>query len=196
MKTIKKITLLLLIFVVTALKAQSSDRNEGFSSIIQFSLVKNYEVSNVVGIKGVGAKDHKLETNNSHAYSLNYIFSYFVIPRMWSIGVGFGLERYNEPDFNITPLYLDTRIFLWEIKNSPYMYVNFGGLVKLSSAFEKGLTAKIGWGYKFFTSDKICLNADLGMDAKGIALSSGFIGHSNNTLYVKGVVLTVGATLF
>ncbi|MBS9766204.1 MAG: hypothetical protein KGV44_01535 [Flavobacteriaceae bacterium] len=192
----RKITLLLLIFVVTVSKAQSLDRNKGFSSIIQFSLMKNYKASNEIYTKGKGYKNYKLDVNNANAYSLNCILGYFVIPKMLSVGVGFGLDGYHNPNFNSAPLYLDARIFLMESRNSPYMYLDFGGLVKLSSAFEKGLTAKIGWGYKFFTSDKICLNASVGFDAKGVSLTDEAYQKSDNIIEIKGVTLTIGATLF
>ncbi len=196
MSVLRKIMLLLLISSVLVLNAQNSDRNEGFSSIIQFSLIKNYKISNEVFTEGVGIKNHKLKTNNSNAYSLNYILGYFVVPKMLSVGVGFGLDGYHQPNFNTAPLYVDTRLFLMESKNSPYVYLDFGMLVKWSSTFKRGLMAKIGFGYKFFTSDKICLNASLDFNAKGVSLTNESYRNSSNSIDVKGVSLTIGATLF
>jgi len=200
----KKINILLLLLIIASLtlKAQESnkyrdlDRNEKFLSIIQLSYIKNYEARNRISLQGQGTRDIDLNTDNAHAYSLNFIFGYFVIPKRLSIGIGFGLDGYHEPGFNSAPLYGDFRFFLTNERNVPYIYTNLGGLLKLGSTFRRGQNARLGFGYKFFISQKLCLNTDISYVAKGDSLTNESVVTSDDAIYIKGVALSIGFTLF
>lgn len=200
----KKINILLLLLIIASstLKAQDSnkyrdlDKNEKFLSIIQLSYIKNYEANNEITISGQGTRNIELNTDNAHAYSLNFIFGYFVIPKRLSIGIGFGLDGYHEPGFNSAPLYGDFRFYLTNERNVPYVYANLGTLTKLSSNFVRGYSGKIGFGYKFFISKKLCLNTDISYVAKGASLTRESYNSSNDVINIKGVALSIGFTLF
>lgn len=200
----KKTTILftLLIIVSQTIKAQKFhnykdlDKNEKFISIVQFSYMKNYKANNEITLSGQGKRNNKLNTDNAHAYSLQVVLGYFVVPKRLSIGMGFGLDGYHEPGFNSAPLYGDIRLYLTDERNAVYMYANLGTLTKLSSRFVRGYSGKIGCGYKFFVSQKLCLNADIGYAAKGASLTNESYTSSDNIINIKGVALSIGATLF
>jgi len=199
----KKINILLLLFIMTSftLKAQNLDRikdidkNKKFTAIIRLSYIKNYDADYEITIPERGTQKTNLSTNNAYAKSLNVILAYYVMPKRLSLGIGFGLDRYEEPGFNSAPLYGDIRFYLTNKRNVPYLYANLGTLAKLGPDFVKGRTGEIGVGYKFFVSKKLCLNAQLSYTAK----EASFINEFNTlkeTVGIKGIALSIGFVLF
>ena len=159
-------------------------------------MAQNYEAQQTINIPNEGSRGFDLNTDQSYAKSLNVVLGYFVIPRRLMVGLGFGLDRYEDPGFNTAPLYGDIRYYWTDERNIPYFYASLGGLLKLSVDFKPGATGRIGIGYKFFASKKLALHADLGYMAKGVNLDGKPVRNSNNNLNIKGVALTLGVSLF
>lgn len=172
------------------------NKNTGLTAILQFGMAKNYEAQQTINIPNEGSRGFNLNTDQSYAKSLNVVLGYFVIPHRLMVGLGFGLDRYEDPGFNTAPLYGDIRYYWTDERNVPYIYASLGGLLKLSIDFKPGATGRLGIGYKFFASKKLALHADLGYMAKGVNLDGKPIRNSNNNLNIKGVALTLGVSLF
>lgn len=102
------------------------NKNAGLVSILQFSLAKNYEAHQVVNIPNTGSRGTDLSVSKSFAKSLNVVLGYFVIPQRLMLGVGFGLDRYENPGFNSVPLYGDVRFYWTDERNVPYLNVSLG----------------------------------------------------------------------
>jgi hypothetical protein len=112
-----------------------------------------------------------------------------------SAGLGFGLDGYHNPDMNTAPLFGDVRFYFTSERSIPFVYVDYGGLVKLGEAFHKGQTARLGVGYKFFVTKKLCITADASVSSKYISFTNQAV-NSRNAMYVKSIAFTVGFFLF
>lgn len=197
----KTIVVLSILFMAAVSQAQelnnmiTNNKNTGLFGILQASYIKNYNAYRVIsGPDGVQKID--LETTGSNTYSLNVIFGYYVISRRLSVGVGFGLDGYHNPDINTAPLYGDIRFYFTSERNIPYIYIDYGGLVQLGQEFHKGQVARIGLGYKFFVSKKLCMVADVSFAAKSISYTNDPVLRSDDAVFIKGVGFTLGFQLF
>ena len=199
----KTIIVLSVLFMAVVSQAQEpgnvtiNNKNTGLFGILQVSYIKNYNAYRIIsGPDGVQKTD--FETKGFHTYSLNVIFGYYVISKRLSVGAGFGLDGYHNPDINTAPLYGDVRFYFTSERNVPYIYIDYGGLVQLGQEldFHKGQVARIGLGYKFFVSRKLCMMADVSFAPKSISFTNEPVSRSDDTFYVKGVGFTLGFLLF
>jgi len=197
----RTIVILSILFMGAVSQAQEqknmiiSNRNTGLFGILQASYIKNYNAYRIISGSD-GVQKINLKTTGSNTYSLNAIFGYFVIPKRLSIGVGFGLDGYHNPDINTAPLYGDIRFYFTSERNIPYIYVDYGGLIQLGQEFHKGQVGRIGIGYKFFVSKKLCLVADVSFAAKSISYSNDPVLKSDDAVFIKGIGFTLGFLLF
>jgi hypothetical protein len=127
---------------------------------------KNQGIFNVTEagyLPGVGniSRDGALEVNESQTYRIRTVFGYFVSPR-FSVGLGAGLDGYNNPDYNTLPVFVDVRGYLYDSRNTPYVFLDLGKSLKPDDTFEQGLYLNLGAGYKFFISDYLCMEASVG----------------------------------
>lgn len=194
----KKIVIILTSLLISvAVHAQNHltklDKNTGLFGIVEASFIKNYSL--IHSISGQNASDTHLDAGQSVAYSLNVMMGYYVIPKRLSLGLGFGLDGYHVPDMNTAPLYGDLRYYLKSARKTPFVYLDYGGLVKLGDAFHKGQMLRIGAGYKFFVSKKLCMTTDLNFNFKSVSNTDVAFG-SKDAIFVKGVAITVGFFLF
>lgn len=190
-----------MLLIALASQAQSQmkitkdpDNNIGLFGIIQASYIKNYKAS-FRQIEPGSDKTTNLDTKNSNTYSLNMIVGYFILPKRLSLGMGFGLDGYHNPNANTAPLYGDLRFYLTSGRNIPYLYIDYGYLVKLGVDFHKGQVGRIGVGYKFFVSKKLCMTADVSFTAKSVSYTNDAV-RPHNALNIKGIGFTLGFFLF
>jgi hypothetical protein len=169
------------------------DKNTGLFGVIQGSYIKNYSV--IRSISGQYSSDTELDASQSKALSLNVLMGYYVIPKRLSLGLGFGLDGYSNPGMNTAPLYGDLRFYMTSERNIPFVYLDYGGLVKFGETFHKGQLLKLGTGYKFFVSNKLCMTADIGFAFKSVSYTDQAISPKD-AVFVKGVAFTVGFFLF
>lgn len=174
---------------------KNGDKNTGLFGIIQGSYIKNFNAYEETNVQNTDVNTN-LNTKLSNAYSLNLVVGYYVIPKRLSAGLGFGLDGYNNPNANTAPLYGDVRFYFTSERNIPYVYANYGGLLQLGQGFHKGQVARIGAGYKFFVSKKLCMTADVSFVAKSISYTNEPVLRSKDALFIKGVGFTLGFQLF
>tara|TARA_R110002124_G_scaffold194919_2_gene361971 strand:+ start:11881 stop:12453 length:573 start_codon:yes stop_codon:yes gene_type:complete len=185
-------TAIILIFttlLTQALYSQDYDRykNERFFNITKFSYIN---VNDVV-FDGFGTGENNFSTENSRAYSLQTIGGYFLNSN-FSVGVGIGLDGYNEPDFNTLPLFIDLRGYFVDGKNSAFAFLDVGTVVKASDSYREGRMLEIGIGYKFFAASNIAMIGSINGSFKGLSLTDENYTSSDRTVVLKGIGFSIG----
>ena len=74
------------------------------------------------------------------------------VSRLWSAGIGIGLDRYTEPDYNTMPVFATVRYKALEKVPDAYVFADMGYSIK-SGDFTKGLTGSLGIGYTHMFAD-------------------------------------------
>jgi len=192
----KKILVISLISL--SIFAQNQDKkdpfkNKGFFNITKFThyLVNSANLDYFepnVGIERINVK-----TSQSNGNGLQTINGYFFNPH-FSVGVGIGLERFNSPNANTFPLFVDARYYLEDDYNSFYGFANAGGLLKIDKSFNSGMLISAGIGYKFFINSKktIGLTTDVGYYHRSIKVP--FINNPvESDLIMNGFMFSIGA---
>lgn len=93
--------------------------------------------------------------------------NYFIIPEV-SVGGGIGLENFQNPVTTAYPLFFNANYYIFNARNTPFIYGSAGTLLKLNNNAQKGTMADLGVGYKFFAGDKICLNVTIGYSHRNL----------------------------
>lgn len=130
------------------------------------SVKKNQGVFNITEIgylPGSGNIDYDSYsvTNDARTYRLRSIFGYFINPYL-SLGIGIGLDGYHEPDHNTMPLFFECRGYLKDQRNTLYGFADVGKALNANETFTSGLFLNAGAGYKFFLTQRWCINTSLG----------------------------------
>ncbi len=194
----KKILVISLISL--SIFAQNQDKkdpfkNKGFFNITKFThyLVNSANLDYFdpnVGIERINVK-----TSESNGNGLQTINGFFLNPH-FSVGVGIGLERFNSPNANTFPLFVDARYYLEDDYNSFYGFANAGGLLKIDNSFNSGMLIGAGIGYKFFINSKktIAFTTDVGYYHRSIKVP--FVNNPvESDLIMNGFMFSIG-TIF
>jgi|SRR5690606_8133261 len=165
MKAVYLVIVFCLTFNLYAQEEKQKDifKNKGYFNITKFT---HYRVSNA-NLDFVDTDNSITRTdvkgNSPNGNSLQTINGYFINPKI-SLGIGLGIERFNSPDANTFPIFLDVRYYLEDDYNSFYAFADAGFLSKLDNSFRKGGMLGGGIGYKFFINSNktIALVFDVG----------------------------------
>lgn len=113
--------------------------------------------------------DNEIENIDKNLYSINLRLglSYFIIPKI-SLGAGIGLDNYQNPKTKSFPIFFDAKYYIFDARNTPFVYGTAGKLIRLSDSFQNGTMADVGIGYKFFAGDNLCLNATIGYSFRNL----------------------------
>lgn len=193
----KKRSLQLYLFLVcsTVLSQNISeiDKNSGFFNITRFGAkaIINAELETFDTSNGIVVSE--LQTNNANSFSLQTINGYFITSE-FSVGLGIGLDRYNNPNANTLPIFFDARYYLSDEVKSIYFVTNLGSLLKIENGTRKGSMANIGIGYKFPMNkkNKTIFVTDLNFSHKSISLDGLSISKSENFMRLNGVLISFG----
>ena len=135
-------------------------------------------------------------SRNSWIIRVNFLIGYYIIPRNLSIGIGLGIDGYNNPDLNTAPLYINIHYFFKQTRNTPYIYGAFGTLVKFGVIFERGIYGRLAFGYTFFVTPKLKIILDFSYTPVGISLTDQTYFNSADRLAIQGYGLSLGFVLF
>lgn len=189
----KQLFLILCVLNISYCSSQEKDeyRNKGFFNITRFSYILVDNVKQDVFVPGTGNFSYDLPSNKAGAYSLQTINGYFFNPYL-SAGIGVGLDGYHDPNINTFPLFAEVRAYLKDGSNSPFAYMDYGGLIKISDNFKKGNMFNIGAGYKIFVSDRIALMPEISYSVKNISLTDEKVKTSDDTVNITGIQFGIG----
>ncbi|MBS3775616.1 MAG: hypothetical protein KGY70_10535 [Bacteroidales bacterium] len=138
----------------------------GHAQEVEIVTRKNEGVFNITQtgyMPGVGniSYDGDLRANQSEAYRLRTLFGYFITPR-FSVALGAGADAYNNPSYNTFPVFADVRAYLHDARNTPYVFFDLGKSLPVAPEIEEGMFINGGVGFKYFVSERICLNTEIG----------------------------------
>lgn len=189
---IASLFLSLSIFSQESIDLKDRYKNKGFFNITKFThyRINNAKLDFTAPDNSVTRTDAK--GNNANGNSIQTINGYFVSPK-FSLGLGLGLERFNNPGANTFPVFIDARYYLEDNYNSFYAFGNIGTLIKIADNYNKGGMVGAGIGYKFFinSSKTIALVTDLGYNHRLIKVP--FIDNPNTSdLLISGFSLSLG----
>ncbi|WP_020211838.1 hypothetical protein [Flavobacterium rivuli] len=193
----KHLSLFIVLFVTSLCFSQQSNsvkdeyRNKGYFNITRFSYILVDNTKQDIFTPGVGNSSNDLPTNNAKAFSIQTISGYFFSP-YFSAGVGIGLDGYKDPNINTFPAFVEVRAYLKDSYNSPFAFIDYGGLIKISDSFNKGNMFNIGAGYKVFVSDRIALIPEISYSVKNISLTDEKVKTSDNTVNITGIQFGIG----
>ncbi len=128
--------------ITTTTKAQDFKKNRGFFNTTSFGYLWGKEANQIEVNKKVTGT------------SIETVTGFFVNPHL-SLGVGVGINAYT--NYETFPVFFDARGYLKDKKNTAFAFLQLGESVD-ALPVEEGLFMGLGIGYKFFTSDKLCLN--------------------------------------
>jgi len=138
--------------------------------------------------------------NNGYLVRLRTIFGYFLSDK-FSLGLGFGLEGYHSPTYNLAPLILDARYYLKGNEKGLFFNANSGYSLKFSDSFEKGFINSINTGYKIIIRNKIHLLPSIGIDFHQIKndeftfITPQGVESKNVSFWLKSVSFNLGILL-
>lgn len=167
--------------------------NKGFFNLTKISYTKITGLEQEVALVGGGDVTNDLETSGTHAFALQTINGYFLSPYI-SLGVGVGLEGFISPTLNTFPVYADLRAYLENDFSSPFIFVNYGTLLKAGDEFKKGNMFAVGAGYKFAVGKekRTALVTDLSFSGRNISRTDDALKDSDDKLAIRGISLSVG----
>lgn len=173
-------------------KSVDEYRNKGYFNITRFSYININEakIETFSPVNGVVVTE--LPINKATAYSLQTINGYFFSPH-FSAGIGIGLDGYSNPTYNTLPIFIDLRAYFIDGKSSPYIYTDYGTLVKIEGDKNNGTIFNIGVGYKFpLNNNRVILVTDLSYSYKTISNDGLSIRKSESWTQIKGTMLSLG----
>ncbi|RZK12381.1 MAG: hypothetical protein EOO46_03390 [Flavobacterium sp.] len=173
--------------------ARDSMHNKGFFNLTKISYTKITNMQQDLTLPGLGNSTNDLETNGTNAFALQTINGYFLSPYV-SLGVGVGLEGYISPTINTFPAYADVRLYLENDFSSPFIFANYGTLLKIGDEFRKGNMFAVGAGYKFFVGKekRTALVTDLSYSGRNISMTDKSFKDSDETVTTGGISLGIG----
>jgi len=89
------------------------------------------------------------------------------VSRLWSVGLGIGLDRYTNSDYNTLPIFATVRYKA--IKKVPdfYTFADLGyAISSFGGDFTNGITGSLGLGYTYMFAKHFGLNFQLAYNAK------------------------------
>lgn len=149
---------LCLLSTISNLNAQDEKRNKGLFGVIEVGYLKSLSADG-------DYISYPFEEWKLYGKSLRFYFGYFINTH-FSVGIGFGADRYEEPGANTFPIFIDLRGYLKDSKNTPFLFFDAGNSLKFSEAKEKGFLLDAGSGYKFFITKRFCLLGSVGYNYK------------------------------
>jgi len=167
--------------------------NKGFFNLTKISYTKITSMEEDLSVGGMGDITTDLETDGTNAFALQTINGYFLSPYI-SLGVGVGLEGFISPTINTFPAYADVRVYLENDYSSPFIFADYGTLLKIGDEFRRGNMFAVGAGYKFFVGKekRTSLVTDLSFSGRNISMTDASFKDSDRTLTTRGISLGIG----
>lgn len=185
----KNILLIISLLTISLSYAQNDNKGTYFKlfKITHINVTKFASKSTLIDVE---SRNYK--TNEIRNYNLELLNGYYLTNKS-SIGVGIGFSKIkDEPNINTMPIYLDYRVYLHDTSHSPFVYVDYGKLIKIWDTFNKGWLFNIGIGYKYKSTKKHQFVTSLSYNHKGISLSDNSYKNSNYNYKIGGFGLNIG----
>ncbi len=183
-------------FLACQTNAQERTKDEKWFIQTQFTYVKITKVVRDTFSPGTGVRIRELDASKSFLLSLHAIGGYFVIPRRLSLGIGFGWDGYYNPNLTTAPLYGDLRFYFTNEESIPYIFLNYGGYLKLGNSFSRGGAFRLGAGYKISLPGQVLMYIEAAITRAGISLTDEPYITADDTYRFEGIAFTFGFYLY
>ena len=193
----KYLTIILTLFLTGLIFSQNENtideyRNRGFFNITKFGYIKVNEANLETFSPTNGVLVTDISIDKSQAFSLQTISGHFFSP-YFSTGLGIGLDGYHDPNYNTLPIFLDLRFYFNDGISSPYLFTDYGTLVKVENGKNNGTIFNIGFGYKLPLNNKrLMIVTDLSYSYKSVSNDGLSIRKSESWTQIKGIMLSLG----
>lgn len=107
-----------------------------------------------------GRSDYKMGGHSIH------FTGRYDVSDMFSAGVGFGWDRYTEPEYNTLPVFATLRYKPIKSLGDAYCFVDLGGGVKQTDTYNSGFLINLGVGYTKMFSAHFGLNFQVAYNYK------------------------------
>lgn len=198
LKSMKKLnffaSILVMLGLITISHGQNDiHKNNGYFNITRLGIISTFDATLETFDTTNGIVVSDLPDVDNFGFSLQTINGYFINKNI-SLGIGIGLDRYNNPSANTLPLFLDTRYYFSEDSRSLYVLGNFGGLIKIENGTRRGSMINLGLGYKFPFNEKsrTFFVSDISFSHKSISLDGLPISDSVRFSRVNGIMISFG----
>ncbi|MBT9391848.1 hypothetical protein KLP40_01625 [Hymenobacter sp. NST-14] len=165
------------------------DRNAGFFNITQ--------IGHNRGIGQYSFRSDAVFQNRGYVNRLRTTLGYFLCPA-FSVGLGVGLDRYENPGYNTASLVTDFRYYTRPTASSVFAVATAGYLLLLSNQFAPGATGGLGVGYRFILGRGTHLLLSTGLethqirDARLFLLGPTSVETLQSNLWLKSVSFNTG----
>jgi len=182
--------ILILFFISNSILAQNNEieedfKNQGLSFKTQTLVLFPYDDGTNGGVYNT---DFEIE-NNTFIFGLNSEVNYY-FSQNFGVGIGFGFEKINQPNFIYYPIYLNIISALNDTKNAIYAKVNFG--THLGNLDKSGFVFRGGLGYRLKVYKNILSNFELTYSYQNIYKSFKNSQRPENYYNIESVGITVG----
>ena len=184
---------LITIISVTSLDSYSQDNERWFVSA-QIGFDKITEIRTDTLYPSGGSGSLYLDTQNSFSLGPNAVFGYNLIENRLTLGVGIGINWYNNPDFTAIPLYADLRFYFLKYRNF-YILLDYGAFLRLNGQLVRGPMLRFGAGYRKEITDNINFLIDANISRAGISFTDEQWTTSSDAFASSGVALNLGVQI-
>jgi hypothetical protein len=132
--------------------------------------------------------DYELE-DNTFVFGLNAELNYYFNQNL-GLGVGFGYEKINQPDFFYYPVYINLIGVLNDTKDALYVKANFG--THLGDLDKSGFIFRGGLGYRLKVFKNILSNFEFTYSYQNIYKTFTNSERPENYYNIESIGLTIG----
>lgn len=185
-------------------QAQSIEKNMLQGSFNLFQAELAFHTADEKHFERIGQTTHikRMNSESSTGFGLSYVRAHFLIPELFSIGIGANINYYGAPSMTSIPVYLDFRFYgkglilsdLMDLILNEHIYFNFkyGKAFNLSSSYNNSNYYKVSVGWLQNIDVDKCLVFDIGFTINPISLSDVSYKYAEDTLTITGLQFSVG----
>ena len=137
---------------------------------------------------GVYDTEYELEYN-TFIFGLNAELNYYFNQNL-GVGIGFGYEKINQPNFFYYPIYSNFFIALNDTKDAMYLKFNFG--THIGNLEKSGFLFRGGFGYRLKVFKNIISNFEFSYSYQNIYKTFINSGRPENYYNIESIGLTLG----
>lgn len=174
-------------FAQNGISLEETSKNEGLFNITQVRFI--YHKDFLFQTQG---NSFTIDSTKSFAYGLQTITGVF-LSDSFTLGLGVGLDVYQNPRENTLPLFFDGRWYRpWNEQNSMYLMGGLGWLLDIGEPFRKGYLVRFGVGNEFVLAKNLVMVIEFGYERKHISYTEERFKTADTKATYKGLNFSVG----
>lgn len=177
----------ILSFAQNRISLEETSKNEGLFNITQARFIYHKDFLYQTQTNRI-----TVDSIKSLAYGIHTITGLFV-SESFSLGLGVGLDVYQNPRENTLPLFFDGRWYRpYSDHNSLYLMGGLGWLLDVGGPFRKGYLVRFGLGNEFVLSENLVMVIEFGYEEKNISHTEEKFKTADTKVTYKGLNVSAG----